>query len=166
MSDENDIEEEFGLDTSMDEALQRFGRVTKDELAGVKNLPAKIPNGELELVPFKTDGIRRVCHYDEWWYSVVDVVTALTGSDRGRKYWSDLKAKMIEKEGFSELSDEIGQLPSPRRTANSVRPMWRPQRRSYHHPVDLVAPCRAVQALACTDWSRTYPRGSRPRNPN
>jgi hypothetical protein len=27
------------------------------------------------------------------------------------KYWSDLKAKM--KEGFSELSDEIGQLPMP-----------------------------------------------------
>ncbi len=29
------------------------------------------------------------------------------------KYWSDLKAKNIEKEGFSELSDKIGQLPMP-----------------------------------------------------
>ncbi|KKC27275.1 hypothetical protein WP12_04110 [Sphingomonas sp. SRS2] len=67
----------------------------------------------MELVPFKKDGIRRVCHNDEWWYSIVDVVTALTGSERGRKYWGDLKAKMIEKEGFSELSDEIGQLPMP-----------------------------------------------------
>lgn len=113
MSDENNIEEEFGLDMSMDEALQRFSRVTKEGLAGEKNLPAKIPDGELELVPFKKDGIRRVCHNDEWWYSIVDVVTALTGSDRGRKYWSDLKSKMIEKEGFSELSDEIGQLPMP-----------------------------------------------------
>ena len=103
MSGERDIEEEFGLDMSMDEALERFGRVTKEELAGSTNLPAKVPDGELELVPFKKDGIRRVCHNDEWWYSIVDVVTALTGSDRGRKYWSDLKTKMIEKEGFSEF---------------------------------------------------------------
>ncbi len=115
MSDENGkkVEEEFGLEMSMDEALSRFGRVTKEELAGVENSPAKIADGELELVPFKKDGIRRVCHNDEWWYSVVDVVSALTGSERGRKYWSDLKTKMIEKEGFSELSDEIGQLPMP-----------------------------------------------------
>jgi hypothetical protein len=76
-------------------------------------LPAKVPDGELELVPFKKDGIRRVCHNDEWWYSVIDVVTALSGSDRGRKYWSDLKKKMAENEGFSELSDFIGQLPMP-----------------------------------------------------
>lgn len=115
MTDENGkkVEEEFGLDMTMDEALARFGRVTKEELAGESNLPAAIPDGELELVPFKKDGIRRVCHNDEWWYSIIDVVTALSGSERGRKYWSDLKAKMIDKEGFSELSDEIGQLPMP-----------------------------------------------------
>lgn len=113
MTDENSIEEDFGLDMSMDEALARFGRVTKEELAGATNLPARIPDGELELVPFKKDGIRRVCHNDEWWYSIIDVVTALSGTDRGRKYWSDLKAKMVDKEGFSELSDEIGQLPMP-----------------------------------------------------
>lgn len=113
MSDENEIEKEFGLDMSMDEALARFGRVTKEELAGADNLPANVPDGEFNLVPFKKEGIRRVCHNDEWWYSVIDVVTALTGSERGRKHWSDLKSKMMEKEGFSELSDEIGQLAMP-----------------------------------------------------
>lgn len=113
MSDEPTIDEKFGLNMSMDEALERFGKVTKEELDAVAgNLPANVPDGELELVPFKKEGIRRVCHNDEWWYSVVDVVTALTGTDRGRKYWADLKAKMAEKEGF-ELSDEIGQLPMP-----------------------------------------------------
>jgi hypothetical protein len=111
--EDKDVEEEFGLDMSLDEALARFGRVTKEELEEAANLPAKVPDGELELVPFKKDGIRRVCHNDEWWYSVIDVVTALSGSDRGRKYWSDLKKKMAENEGFSELSDEIGQLPMP-----------------------------------------------------
>lgn len=108
------IEEEFGLNMSMDEALERFGKVTKEEIdAAAQKLPAMVPDGELELVPFKKEGIRRVCHNDEWWYSVVDVVTALTGSDRGRKHWSDIKTKMVEKEGYSELSDEIGKLPMP-----------------------------------------------------
>ncbi len=113
MTEKDNIEQEFGLDMSIDEALARFSKVTKDELAGHDNLPARVPDGELELVPFKKDGIRRVCHNDEWWYSIVDVVTALSGSDRGRKYWSDIKAKMVDKEGFFELSDEIGQLPMP-----------------------------------------------------
>jgi prophage antirepressor-like protein len=115
MSGEKEVEEEFGLNMSMDEALQRFGRVTKEEIEeeGRPGLPAKVPDGEFDLVPFKKEAIRRVCHNDEWWYSVVDVVTALSGSDRGRKYWSDLKKQIAEKEGFSELSDEIGQLPMP-----------------------------------------------------
>jgi hypothetical protein len=51
-------------------------------------------------------------HWDDdnecWYFSVVDVIQALTGSDRPRKYWSDLKNK-LKKEG-SELSEKIGQL--------------------------------------------------------
>lgn len=46
---------------------------------------------------------------NEWWFSIIDVVEALTETDRPRKYWSDLKTKLI-KEGYSELSDKIGQL--------------------------------------------------------
>jgi hypothetical protein len=45
---------------------------------------------------------------EKWYFSVVDVIKVLTGSDRSRKYWSDLKARLI-KEG-SELSEKIGQL--------------------------------------------------------
>lgn len=114
MSDERDFEKELGLGMSMDEALERFARVTKEELAevAVHGMPV-VPDGELELVPFKKEAIRRVCHNDEWWYSIIDVVGALTGTDRARKYWSDLKTKLVEKEGFNELSDEIGQLPMP-----------------------------------------------------
>jgi len=114
MSDDKKFDKEFGLDITMEEALERFARVTKDDLAEAGGAGStSIPNGELELVPFKKDAIRRVCHNDEWWYSIVDVVGALTGTDRARKYWSDLKAKLIDKEGFLELSDEIGQLPMP-----------------------------------------------------
>lgn len=45
---------------------------------------------------------------EKWYVSIIDVVEALTDTDRPRKYWSDLKAKLI-KEG-SELSEKIGQL--------------------------------------------------------
>ena len=51
-------------------------------------------------------------HWDEkaekWYFSIIDVIEILTGTDRGRKYWNDLKRK-LQKEG-SELSDKIGQL--------------------------------------------------------
>ncbi|MBI1767858.1 MAG: hypothetical protein HYR67_05765 [Bacteroidetes bacterium] len=51
-------------------------------------------------------------HWDEekevWLFSVIDVIEALTGSDRPRKYWNDLKTK-LRQEG-SELSENIGQL--------------------------------------------------------
>ena len=51
-------------------------------------------------------------HWDEekelWYFSVIDVIEALTGTDRPRKYWNDLKTK-LKKEG-SELSEKIGQL--------------------------------------------------------
>lgn len=45
---------------------------------------------------------------EKWYLSVIDVIEILTGTDRPRKYWSDLKAK-LKKEG-SELSEKIGQL--------------------------------------------------------
>jgi hypothetical protein len=45
---------------------------------------------------------------EKWYFSIIDVVEILTDTDRPRKYWSDLKAK-LKKEG-SELSEKIGQL--------------------------------------------------------
>ena len=45
---------------------------------------------------------------EKWYFSVVDVVSVLTGTDRPRKYWSDLKKK-LKFEG-SQLSEKIGQF--------------------------------------------------------
>ncbi len=45
---------------------------------------------------------------EKWYFSIVDTIEALTGTDRPRKYWSDLKKK-LNKEG-SQLSENIGQL--------------------------------------------------------
>src|SRR3989338_3209317 len=60
------------------------------------------------LIFFQGKQIRRTWFNDEWWFSVVDIVGALTQTDRARKYWSDLKVKLSE-ESF-EVSEKIGQL--------------------------------------------------------
>lgn len=45
---------------------------------------------------------------EKWYFSIIDVIVALTGNERPRKYWNDLKTKLL-REG-SQLSDKIGQL--------------------------------------------------------
>ena len=62
---------------------------------------------------FEEKLVRTVWNEDEeeWYFSVVDVVTALTDSENPRRYWSDLKIKLA-KEG-SQLYEEIVQLKLP-----------------------------------------------------
>ncbi|HNY35670.1 MAG TPA: Bro-N domain-containing protein [Candidatus Pacearchaeota archaeon] len=45
---------------------------------------------------------------EKWYFSVVDIISVLTKTDRPRKYWADLKRK-LKSEG-SEVSEKIGQL--------------------------------------------------------
>ena len=45
---------------------------------------------------------------EEWYFSVVDVIAVLTDSEIPRRYWSDLKRKLIA-EG-SQLYEEIVQF--------------------------------------------------------
>lgn len=45
---------------------------------------------------------------EEWYFSIVDVVSVLTGTENPRRYWSDLKRK-LKAEG-SELYEKIVQL--------------------------------------------------------
>ncbi len=67
-------------------------------------------NKEKSIILFNQKTVRR--HWDEdneqWYFSIVDVVAILTDSSNPRRYWSDLKAKLIQ-EG-SELYDNIVQL--------------------------------------------------------
>ena len=62
-----------------------------------------------KIALFQGREIRKIIHNNEWWFSIIDVVEALIGTDRPRKYWSDLKTKLI-KEGYIEVSEKIGQL--------------------------------------------------------
>jgi DNA-damage-inducible protein D len=60
------------------------------------------------LIVFQGKDIRRIWYKDEWWFSVVDVVGALSESSVPRRYWSDLKSQ-LNKEG-SEMYDNLVQL--------------------------------------------------------
>ena len=64
---------------------------------------------ESNIAVFRGKEIRRIIHNKEWWFSIVDVVEALSGTDRPRKYWNDLKNKLTS-EGYVEVSEKIGQL--------------------------------------------------------
>ena len=45
---------------------------------------------------------------EEWFFSIVDVIGVLTESDRPRKYWSDLKSKLLKED--VKASDFCGQM--------------------------------------------------------
>jgi len=65
---------------------------------------------ETSIQLFEAKQIRSSWSEEEqkWYFSVIDVIEVLTGTDRPRKYWNDLKSK-LNKEG-SQLSDFFGQL--------------------------------------------------------
>ena len=59
---------------------------------------------------FENSEIRSIWNNEkeDYYFSIVDVIGALTGSDIPRNYWSDLKRK-LKKEG-SQLHEDIVQL--------------------------------------------------------
>ena len=63
------------------------------------------------VVLFEEKYVRRVWSEAEekWYFSVVDAVGILSNSENPRRYWSDLKRKLI-KEGYNELYEKIVQL--------------------------------------------------------
>ena len=63
----------------------------------------------IRVAVFEGKHIRKIMYLDQWWFSVIDIVEVLTGSNIPKRYWSDLKRKLA-KEGYSELYDQIVQL--------------------------------------------------------
>lgn len=64
-----------------------------------------------KIALFKGKQIRKIIHNNEWWFSVVDVVQALTDQEddyTARKYWNKL-AQRLREEG-SELVTFCHQL--------------------------------------------------------
>jgi len=56
-----------------------------------------------KLVIFQSKKIRRLWHEDEWYYSVVDIVEALTDSPTPRQYWGKVKDREFVKLQLSPI---------------------------------------------------------------
>lgn len=64
---------------------------------------------ENKIAIFKGKKIRKTLHSGEWWFSVVDVIEALTDSTQPSKYWTAMKARVQSEDGF-QLSTICRQL--------------------------------------------------------
>ena len=113
MSDKKKYEKSLGIDMPFDEAIARIAKVTKEEVNAQEEKGEIIEEGEAQIALFKGKEVRQVFHENEWYFSIVDAIEAITETDRPSKYWFDLKTQLSEKEGFSELSENIGKLKMP-----------------------------------------------------
>ena len=69
-----------------------------------------IDEGQLDFVEFRGKQVRRVLYEDEWHFSVVDVIEAVTESPRPRQYWTDLKRKLADEGADEQVYANIVQL--------------------------------------------------------
>ncbi|MEI7621049.1 MAG: Bro-N domain-containing protein [Candidatus Moraniibacteriota bacterium] len=68
-----------------------------------------IQNPENHIAIFKGKAVRKVIFQNEWWFSVVDIIQALTDSDRPSVYWTAMKTR-VKDEGNFQLSTICRQL--------------------------------------------------------
>lgn len=80
-------------------------------LTDFENKKSKI--GEIKVFIYEDIKIRARFYNSEWYFSIVDVILALTNSSHPNRYWTDLKIKLSKNEGFLELYDKIVQLKLP-----------------------------------------------------
>ena len=66
-------------------------------------------NTTTRIAIFRNKEIRKTIYKNEWWFSVVDVIAALTNSARPNIYWSAMKVR-VKSEGRFQLSTICKQL--------------------------------------------------------
>lgn len=101
------------MPSEIEKDIAKFVKMTQEELEA--NPPTEadlIGEGDSQLVLFKGKKIRQVFHDDEWFFSIVDVIEAITGSASPSRYWTELRDKLKE-EGANELFDNIEKLKMP-----------------------------------------------------
>lgn len=60
-----------------------------------------------KIIVFGAKKIRRLWHENEWWFSVIDVIGALSDSSNANRYWSDLKRKLEHESGSKQPYEKI-----------------------------------------------------------
>ncbi len=68
-----------------------------------------VPTIDSHFAVFRGREIRKTLHDGEWWFSVIDVVAALTDSVNARDYWFKMKVR-VRSEEKTELSTFCRQL--------------------------------------------------------
>jgi hypothetical protein len=64
---------------------------------------------QTKIAIFKGQKIRKTIYKNEWWFSVVDIIQALTDSVNSRDYWFKMKIRVKNEDG-AELSTNCRQL--------------------------------------------------------
>jgi len=62
-----------------------------------------------KIAIFRKKEIRKIIYKNEWWFSVVDIIAALTDSAQPSKYWTAMKVRVSNEEEF-QLSTICRQL--------------------------------------------------------
>src|SRR3990167_8844332 len=62
-----------------------------------------------KIAVFKGKKVRRIIFGNEWWFSVVDIIEALTDSANSRDYWFKMKIRVKSEDGV-QLSTICRQL--------------------------------------------------------
>lgn len=84
----------------MEELIQHAAKTAP---LSTRDVTAPIPEGHTQVDLFKNREIRKVCHNDEWWYSVADVVRAIMQSD-DEGAWRKVKSR-LKQEGSQVVAD-------------------------------------------------------------
>jgi DNA-damage-inducible protein D len=66
-----------------------------------------------QLTPFEGTEIRKIWHDEQWYFSVVDVISILTDSTQPSRYWADLKKRSKKEANQSFDFCERLKLPRP-----------------------------------------------------
>ncbi len=70
------------------------------------------PDSQNKMIVFGAKQIRRIWHDEQWFFSIVDIIGALTDSDNPRNYWNMLKSREF-KQSELQLSTLCVQLKLP-----------------------------------------------------
>ena len=84
---------------------------------------------------------------EEWYFSIVDVIHVLTGSENPRRYWSDLKRK-LKSEGATQLYENIVQLKMKSSDGKNYKTDAANRAASPHYSVYPIPPCGTGETLA------------------
>ncbi len=116
-----------------------------------------IQKTENKIAVFEDKKIRRILHKGEWFFSVIDVIRVLTESADPNRYWPELKKKLLENEGFSQLLDKIEQLKLGSKDESNDEPSWRSLLvKTFCYQLDTVG-CGSSMAIYTVAFPGTIP---------